>query len=137
MTDTRNSSRASTVGTPAEAGGRSASVRLSQARELTENFVLPLADCSIRIGSSAGSADRWSVQDPAIGPKLIKAERNAELGPDADVALEHFGVVPDTPNDADHPVSAKARSFTKVPLGPHEPHDLWLFRVHGLLDGCG
>jgi len=48
------------------------------------------------------------------------------------VALEHFGIVPDTPNDADHPISAKARRFTKVPLGSHEPHDLGLFGVHGL-----
>src|SRR6185437_17098991 len=71
----------------------------------------------------SASADRRSVLNAAVVPELVQAARNPELRMGADIAVEHFAVVADRPNDAHPPVAGEAERLAEVALRPDQPLD--------------
>ena len=53
----------------------------------------------------------------------------------ADVAVEHFGVIADRPDDAHGPVLGEAERLAEIPLRSDQPLDRRLLRLQRLVDG--
>src|SRR3984885_965836 len=76
----------------------------------------------------ARSADRRSVLDAALVPKLIEAAGDLQRRTGADVAIEGFAVVADRLDDPDHPILGQAELFAEIAVCPERA---LLFRFVG------
>src|SRR5262245_57615232 len=85
----------------------------------------------------AKSAYRRCVLDAALGPEPVDAATDAELGARAHIAVEHFTIIADLLDDANHPILGQPELLAEITLDAQQPPDLRLVRLRRLVDVSG